>query len=183
MSEQQKITFSRSEKEEADRIRARTISLAEGLSCTLDSTKEHPVRYITLLNGEQSLSLDKVQALALFRLMLSHLGQIAGPELHKEGLLEQIGLVQAFHNSIAWLANWEQDELEEPELLTEAHEQYQHTYALQEEMLDVVNGWQITLERTYGKLEDAAETLGVALEDLGEVEEGDEEEGDEEDEN
>ena len=49
------------------------IPLAEGLSCTLDATKEHPERYATILGGEKPLPLSKVQALALFRVMLSHL--------------------------------------------------------------------------------------------------------------
>jgi hypothetical protein len=146
------------------------IPLAEGLSCTLDATKEHPERYATILGGERPLSLSKVQALALFRVMLSHLGQLAGDELQKESLLEQVNLVQAFHSSIDWLSGWSQTELEDPDLLTQAHEHYQHTYALQEEMLEAVNGWQTTLEEEYSKLEDAAEEAGMALDELGDEE-------------
>jgi hypothetical protein len=146
------------------------IPLAEGLSCTLDATKEHPERYATILGGEKPLPLSKVQALALFRVMLSHLQQLAGDELQNDSELEQVNLVQAFHRSIDWLSSWSQAELEDPELLTQAHEHYQHTYALQEEMLDAVNDWQTTLEQEYSKLEDAAEEVGMALDELGDQE-------------
>lgn len=44
-------------------------------------------------------------------------------------------------------------------------------------MLDVVNGWQITLEQEYSKLEDAAEELDLPLEELGEEENADGDEG------
>lgn len=152
------------------------IPLAEGLSCTLDATKEHPERYATILGGEKPLPLSKVQALALFKLMLSSLGQIASDELSKDSLLEQVNLVQAFHSSIDWLSGWSQTELEDPDLLTQAHEQYQHSYALQEEMLEAVNGWQVTLEEEYSKIEDAAEELGVDLDELSEEEEEEEDE-------
>jgi hypothetical protein len=158
------------------------IPLAEGLSCTLEATKEHPERYATILGGEKPLSLSKVQALALFRVMLSHLQQLAGNELQNESLLEQVNLVQAFHSSIDWLSGWSQTELEDPDLLTQAHEHYQHTYALQEEMLDAVDGWQTTLEQEYSKLEEAAEESGMALDELGD-EEDEGEESDEENEN
>ena len=149
--------------------------LANGLSCTLDASKEHPERYITILGGEKPLPLDKTQALALFKLMLSHLGQIAGDELRKDDLLEQVNLVQAFHHSIDWLASWSQKGLEDPEFLNEAHEHYHHTYTLQEEMLDAVNEWQTILEQAYSKLEDAAEELGVDLDELDELDEDEEE--------
>src|SRR5450759_1043330 len=146
------------------------IPLAEGLSYTLDATEEHPERYATILGGEKPLPLSKVQALALFRVMLSHLQQLAGDELQNDSELEQVNLVQAFHRSIDWLSRWSQAELEDPELLTQAHEHYQHTYALQEEMLDAVNDWQTTLEQEYSKLEDAAEEVGMALDELGDQE-------------
>jgi len=146
------------------------IPLAEGLSYTLDATEEHPERYATILGGEKPLPLSKVQALALFRVMLSHLQQLAGDELQNDSELEQVNLVQAFHRSIDWLSSWSQAELEDPELLTQAHEHYQHTYALQEEMLDAVNDWQTTLEQEYSKLEDAAEEVGMALDELGDQE-------------
>jgi hypothetical protein len=60
--------------------------LADGLSYTLDATKEHPERSATIIGGTAPLPLNKVQALALFRIMLSHLAQIAGDELHNERL-------------------------------------------------------------------------------------------------
>lgn len=147
------------------------VTLAEGLSCTLDSTKEHPERYITIWGGEKPLPLSKIQALALFKLMLSHLGQIAGEELDKESLLEQVNLVQAFHSSIDWLEGWSQTELAEQELLKEAHEQYQYTFRLQEEMMDAVRGWEALLERQFDRLEEAAEELDMTLDELDELDE------------
>jgi hypothetical protein len=120
--------------------------------------------------------------LALFRVMLSHLQQLVTGDLQNESLLAQVNLVQAFHSSIDWFSGWSQTELEDPDLLTQAHEQYQHTYALQEKMLEAVNGWQTTLEQEYSKLEDAAEELGMALDELGD-EEDEGEESDEENEN
>ena len=158
------------------------IPLAEGLSCTLDATKEHPERYATILGGEKPLPLSKVQALALFRVMLSHLQQLAGDELLHESELVQVNLVQAFHSSIDWLSGWSQTELEDPDLLTQAHEQYQYTSALQEEMLEAVNGWQTALEREYSKLEEAAEELGLVLDELGDEEDEGEESDEPEDE-
>lgn len=158
------------------------ISLAEGLSCTLDATKEHPERYATILSGEKPLPLSKVQALALFRVMLSHLQQLAGDELLHESELVQVNLVQAFHSSIDWLSGWSQTELEDPDLLTQAYEQYQYTSALQEEMLEAVNGWQTALEREYSKLEEAAEELGLVLDELGDEEDEGEESDEPEDE-
>jgi hypothetical protein len=159
------------------------IPLAEGLSCTLDATKEHPERYATILGGEQPLPLSKVQALALFRVMLSHLGQLVGDEQQHESELVQVNLVQAFHRSIEWFSGRSQTELEDPDLLTQAHEQYQHTYALQEKMLDAVNDWQTALEQEYSKLEDAAEELGITLDELGNEEDENEEDEREENEN
>jgi len=158
------------------------IPLAEGLSCTLDATKEHPERYATILGGEKPLPLSKVQALALFRVMLSHLQQLSGDELLHESELEQVNLVQAFHSSIDWLSGWSQTELEDPDLLTQAYEQYQYTSALQEEMLEAVNGWQTALEREYSKLEEAAEELGLVLDELGDEEDEGEESDEPEDE-
>ncbi len=158
------------------------IPLAEGLSCTLDATKEHPERYATILGGEKPLPLSKVQALALFRVMLSHLQQLAGDELLHESELVQVNLVQAFHSSIDWLSGWSQTELEDPDLLTQAYEQYQYTSALQEEMLEAVNGWQTALEREYSKLEEAAEELGLVLDELGDEEDEGEESDEPEDE-
>ncbi len=158
------------------------IPLAEGLSCTLDATKEHPERYATILGGEKPLPLSKVQALALFRVMLSHLQQLAGDELLHESELVQVNLVQAFHSSIDWLSGWSQTELEDPDLFTQAYEQYQYTSALQEEMLEAVNGWQTALEREYSKLEEAAEELGLVLDELGDEEDEGEESDEPEDE-
>lgn len=147
------------------------ISLTNGLFCTFDTTKEHPARWLTILGGEKPLALDKTQALALFKLLLGHLEQIAGAEARTDPLLEEVNLVQAFYRSIGWLAGRSEHELAHPDLLFEAHERYQHAYELQEEMLDAVNGWQSTLEEEYSRLEDAAEEVGVALDDLEDDEE------------
>jgi hypothetical protein len=70
------------------------IPLADGLSCTLDATREHPERFATIIGGAAPLSLNKVQALALFRILLYSLGQIAGNELQSDSLLQQIDLIQ-----------------------------------------------------------------------------------------
>ncbi len=69
-----------------------------------------------------------------------------------------------------------------PDLLTQAYEQYQYTSALQEEMLEAVNGWQTALEREYSKLEEAAEELGLVLDELGDEEDEGEESDEPEDE-
>src|SRR6266702_7122175 len=111
------------------------IPLADGLSCTLDTTNEHPERYATILGGAAPLSLNKVQALALFRIMLSHLAQIAGDELHNDGLLEQVDLIQVFHSCIDWLGDWSDTDLEDRQTLKEALEQYDIAYDIQEELL------------------------------------------------
>ncbi len=116
------------------------IALAESLSCTLDTTKEHPERYATILGSEKPLPLSKIQALALFKLMLGHLGQIAGDELRTDGLLEQVNLVEAFHSSLEWLTEWSQKQLEDPNLLKEALEQYHFTFRLLKEMQEVLIG-------------------------------------------
>jgi hypothetical protein len=147
------------------------IPLAEGLSCTLDSTQEHPERFLTILGGEKPLPLSKVQALALCKLMLSSLGQIVGEEMFNDPLLSQVNLVQAFHGSIEWLEERSQTELEKEESFKEAYEQYQHTLDLQEEMMDAVEGWEVLLERQLGKLEEAAEELGISLDELEEQDE------------
>lgn len=156
----------RSKEDEAMAKPHTNIPLAEGLSCTLDATKKHPERYLTILGGEKPLPLSKVQALALFKLMLGQLDQIGGSNLTKESVLSQVNLVQAFHRSLAWLERRSQIELEEEDALLEAHERYQHTLDLQEEMLDAVEGWETLLEGQRDKLEAAAEELGVTLDEL-----------------
>jgi len=47
------------------------IPLADGLSCTLDATKEHPERYATIIGGAAPLSLNKIQALALYHALIN----------------------------------------------------------------------------------------------------------------
>jgi hypothetical protein len=148
------------------------IPLAEGISCTLDSTKEHPERFLTILGGEKPLPLSKVQALALFKLMLGSLGQIVGEEVFNDPLLSQVNLVQAFHDSIEWLEGQDQTRLADNlELLKEAYEQYQFARDLQEEMMEAVQGWETLLDHQDNKLEEAAEELGITLDELDEEEE------------
>src|SRR2546421_8608351 len=96
------------------------IPLADGLSCTLDETFEHPERYATIIGGTAPLSLNKVQALALFRIMLSHIAQIAGDELHNESLLHQVDLIQLFNFSMELLEGWSDTDLEDRQVLKEA---------------------------------------------------------------
>lgn len=151
--------------------------LADGITYQRAINEED---YISLSHSDDLLhpfTLKKQQALALFRIMLDDLPGIAGQEFHADRTLFEIALLRRFHNSVDWLTHWSQSDLAEPELLKEAHEQYQHSYELQEEMLDVVNGWQITLEQEYSKLEDAAEELDLPLDELGEEENDDGDEG------
>jgi len=147
------------------------IPLADGLSCTLDATKEHPERYATIIGGEAPLLLTKVQALALFRIMLSHIAQIAGDELYNDGLLQQVDLLQVFHSSIDWLGGWSDTDLEDRQLLREALEQYDLAYDMQEELLLRVSKWETTLRLHYDRIESAASTIEVDLEELRDEEE------------
>lgn len=156
--------------------------LADGITYQRASNEED---YISLSHSDDVLhpfTLKKQQALALFRLMLDDLPGIAGQEFQADHTLLEIDVLRRFHHSVEWLTRWSQRDLAEPEVLKEAHEQYQHAYELQEEMLDVVNGWQITLEQEYSKLEDAAEELDLPLEELGEEENDDGDEGADEEE-
>lgn len=151
--------------------------LADGITYQRAINEED---YISLSHSDDlfhPFTLKKQQALALFRIMLDDLSGIAGQEFRADRTLFEIALLRRFHNSVDWLTHWSQSDLAEPELLKEAHEQYQHSYELQEEMLDVVNGWQITLEQEYSKLEDAAEELDLPLDELGEEENDDDDEG------
>jgi hypothetical protein len=100
------------------------IPLADGLSCTLDATREHPERFATVIGGAAPLSLNKVQALALFRILLYSLGQIAGDELQSDSLLQQIDLIQTVHDALEWLSDWSDADLEDRQTLKEALEQY-----------------------------------------------------------
>jgi hypothetical protein len=156
--------------------------LADGITYQRATNEED---YVSLSRSDDLLhpfTLKRPQALALFRIMLDDLPGIAGPEFHDDRTLFEIDLLCRFHRSVEWLMHWSQSDLAELELLKEGHEQYQHAYELQEEMLDVVNGWQITLEQEYSKLEDAAEELDLPLDELGEEENDDGEEGDDDEE-
>jgi hypothetical protein len=152
--------------------------LADGITYQRATNEED---YISLSRSDDSLhpfTLNKQQALALLRVMLDDLPKIAGQEFHDDSTLFEIDLLRRFHRSMDWLTHRSQSDLAELDALKEAHEQYQHSYELQEEMLDVVNGWQITLEQEYSKLEDAAEERDLTLDTLSEEEneEGEEDE-------
>jgi len=149
------------------------IPLADGLSCTLDATKEHPERYATILGGAAPLSLNRVQALALFRVMLSHLAQIAGDELHNESLLEQVDLIQLLNFSLDLLAGWSDADLEDRQVLKEALEQYSLAYDFREELAAQMAAWETTLRREYDRMESAASRIEVDLEELRDEEEDD----------
>ena len=164
--------------------------LADGLYYRKETSIEQPEQYLTLSDDKSStIALSKSQALALFRVILDDLVTVAGSEMQERSNLYEIALLSRFHHSITWLEHWTPGDLAEPELLTEAHEQYQSSYELQEEMLDLINGWQTTLEQEYSKLEEAAEDLDLVLDELGEEEDldlvldelGEEEEASEED--
>jgi hypothetical protein len=143
------------------------------------SAEQSDDRSLTLSGSGEPLRLTQQQALALFRVLLSHLGQIAEVQLHQESELYEVNLVSAFHRSLEWLNNWSLVPLEETDSLQQAHEQYQHTYDLQDEMLNHVNAWELALERQYSKLEDSAAELGTSFDDLDEdFDEEDDELGD-----
>jgi hypothetical protein len=143
------------------------IPLEDGLSYHIEDDPEQPERYLSIANGGEQLQLNKRQALALLRIMLDDLPKIVGAGLQEDHVLYEIDLLRRFHRSTDWLANWSQSDLAEPELLNEAHEQYQHSYERQEEMLELIDAWQVTLEQEYSKLEEAADELGLALDGLG----------------
>jgi hypothetical protein len=103
--------------------------------------------------------------------MLDDLPTIVGTDLQQDRNLYEIDLLRRFHRSTEWLANWSQSDLAEPEFLNEAHEQYQHAYERQEEMLELIDAWQVTLEQEYSKLEEAAEELGLVLDELSKEDE------------
>ncbi len=147
------------------------IPLEDGLSYHIEDNPEQPERYLSIASGGEQLQINKRQALALFRIMLDDLPKIVGTDLQQDHNLYEIDLLRRFHRSTDWLANWSQSDLAEPELLNEAHEQYQHSYERQEEMLELIDAWQVTLEQEYSKLEEAAEELGLALDALGEAHE------------
>src|SRR6266536_3523127 len=153
------------------------IPRASGLSCTLDATKETPERYATILGGAAPLSLNKVQALALFRIMLTHLAQIAGDELRNESLLEQVDLIQLLNFSMELLSDWSDQDLEDRQVLKEALEQYSLAYDFRAELAAQMAAWETALRQEYEWIESAASKIDV---DLGEL--ADEEEEDLEDE-
>lgn len=145
------------------------IPLEDGLSYHITDDPRQPEQYLSIASGDGKLQLNKRQALALFRIMLDDLPTLVGSNLEQDRNLYEIDLLRRFHRSIDWLASWSQSDLAEPDFLNQAHEQYQQAYERQEEMLDVIDSWQVTLEHEYGKLEEAAEELGVTLDDPEEV--------------
>jgi hypothetical protein len=145
--------------------------LADGLRWTLDSTKEHPERYMTILGGQAPLSLNKVQALALFRIMLSHLGQLAGEESKQDRLLKYVDLLQLYDFSMELLEGASDTELEDRQSLKEALEQYYFAFDFRQELLTWLEKGEEQLRFQYDRLESAADKIDVDLEALGEEEE------------
>jgi hypothetical protein len=142
--------------------------LGDGLFCHLEMSAEQSNRSLTVSGSGEPLHLNQQQTLALFRLLLGHLGQIARVELHQDSELYEVNLVGAFHRALDWLNSWSPAHLDETDSLQQAHEQYQRTYDLQDEMLNHVNAWELALEHQYSKLEDAAEELGMSFDELDE---------------
>jgi hypothetical protein len=147
------------------------IPLAEGLSCTLDATREHPERFATIIGGAAPLSLNKAQALALFRILLYSLGQMAGNELQSDSLLQEIDLIQTVHDALEWLSDWSDADLEDRQTLKEALEQYHFAYDYREELVTLLNEWEETLRLQYDRLESAASKIDVDLEELADEDE------------
>ncbi len=147
------------------------IPLADGLACTLDATKEHPERYATIIGGAVPLPLNKAQALALFRIMLSHTAQIAGDELHNDGLLQQVDLIQLFHSSMDCLDGWSDTDLEDRRVLWEALEQYDFAYDFRESLMIQLRECEEMLRLQYDRIESAASKIDVDIEELRDKEE------------
>ncbi len=147
------------------------VPLADGLSWTLDGTKEHPERYMTILGGSAPLSLNKVQALALFRILLSHLGQLAGEGLPRDRLLKYVDVVQLFDFSMELLEDASDASLEDRQNLKEALEQYYFATDFREELMTWLEKGEEHLRLQYDRLESAADKMDVDLEALGEEEE------------
>jgi len=155
------------------------IPLADGLRWTLDGTQEHPERYMTIIGDSVRLSLNKVQALALFRIMLSHLAQIAGDELHHDRLLKYVDLVQLFDFSMELLEDASDADLEDRQTLKEALEQYYFAYDFRKELLTWLEKGEEILRLQYDRLESAADKINEDLEALWEEEEDEDGEEDE----
>lgn len=145
------------------------IPLADGLSCTLDATKEHPERYATIIGGAAPLPLNKAQALALFRIMLSHNAQLAGNDLDTDTLLQQVDLIQLLNFSMELLDDWSDTDLEDRHTLREALEQYDFAYDFHETLMRAMGAWEEALQLHYDRLESAASHIDVDLEELREV--------------
>jgi ribonuclease HI len=147
------------------------IPLADGLSCTLDATKEHPERYATIIGGAAPLPLNKAQALALFRIMLSHLAQLAGDDLDNDTLLQQVDLIQLLAFSMELLDDWSDTDLEDRHTLREALEQYDFAYDFHETLMRAMRAWEEALRLHYDRIESAASNIDVDLEELREEDE------------
>jgi hypothetical protein len=117
------------------------------------------------------ISLSKIQALALFRIMLSHLAQIAGDELHNDSLLQQLDLLQLFHFSMDCLTDSSDTDLEDRQVLKEALEQYYFAYDFRETLMTQMGEWEETLRLQYDRLESAASKINVDLEELADEDE------------
>ena len=147
------------------------VPLADGLRWTLDSTQEHPERYMTIIGDAVQLSLNKVQALALFRILLSHLAQLAADELHHKRLLKYVDLLQLFDFSMELLEDASDADLEDRQTLKETLEQYYFAYDFREELLIWLEKGEETLRLQYDRLESAASKIDVDLEELADEDE------------
>src|ERR1700722_13184258 len=116
--------------------------LADGITYQRASNEEDSISLSHSDDFLHPFTLKKQQALALFRLMLDDLPRIAGPEFQDDRTLFEVDLLRRFHHSVDWLTHWSQSDLAEPELLNEAHEQYEPAYEVQKARFEAGNGWQ-----------------------------------------
>src|SRR5258708_13242556 len=80
--------------------------LGDGLFCHLEmSAEQSDDRSLTLSGSGEPLRLTQQQALALFRVLLSHLGQISEVQLHQEREVKEVNLVIPFHLSLNRINN------------------------------------------------------------------------------
>ncbi len=128
-------------------------------------THEHPMRYIILVAGEVRIPLDKTQALALFRVMINPLGEIASEEMDKEHLLEDLNRVAHFHSAMKWLESLSGSNLATPKAIKDATAFYHNTYDLYEQMEHRLHEWDADLSEIYQRLDAAAALLGIGIDD------------------
>lgn len=148
--------------------------LGDDLYYKLELSAEQPEHFLVLCKHSNLIHLGRQQALAIFRVMLDHLPQMAGNEMNTCNELDEIDTLHRFRRSINWLDSLFSSTRIEPELLQKAYEQHQHAYGLQEEMLGMVKGWEMALELLYDKLDHAAQEVHIILGEVDEDEDEDE---------